>query len=138
MPTTISPSPAPAQARKEQIRAMQERLRTFARDVRTFVSKTPRTLSSLPDFRQLVRASGFVGAHYVNAGEAPSREDFLASIRGCRREAKQCAHWLELLNANLDERSEEMRKALVKEAGELERIFGAIGAKVRKGDKKDA
>lgn len=124
--TSAEASAGTPPTRASQIRALRERIRTFAQDVRAFVRKTPRTIASLSDVRQLVRSSGFIGAHYVNADEAPSREDFLFSIRGCRRECKQCAHWLALLDANLDERSEEMRTALLQEAQELERIFNAI------------
>ncbi len=150
MATTTSTSPAPvtaavaadgagpAKSRASQIRALRERARSFAKDVRSFVRKTPRTIASLGDCRQLVRASGFIGAYYINAGEAPSKEDFLFGIRGCRREAKQSAHWLNLLDSNLEEKSEGMRRDLLKEASELERIFSAILQKVRmKGAKAD-
>jgi len=110
-------------ARKADLR---DRTSHFARDTRVFVRKTPRTLASLGDCRNLIRASGAVGASYIDADESGSREEFLRSMGNCRREARRSGHWLTLLEGDLEERSEEMRQNLLSEAGELERIFGAI------------
>lgn len=112
-----------AAARKADLRG---RTSTFARDARTFIRKTPRTLASLSDCRNLVRSSGLLGASYIDADESGSREEFLRNMGNCRRQSRQSAHWLALLEGDLEERSEEMREGLLKEAGELERIFGAI------------
>ncbi|MDD5469893.1 MAG: hypothetical protein PHO92_03820, partial [Candidatus Peribacteraceae bacterium] len=105
---------------------LRGRTSTFARDARTFIRKTPRTLASLSDCRNLVRSSGLLGASYIDADESGSREEFLRNMGNCRRQARQSAHWLALLEGDLEERSEEMREGLLKQAGELERIFGAI------------
>jgi|GEM_PF-1607016 len=110
-------------ARKADLR---NRASSFARDTRAFVRKTPRTLASLGDCRNLVRASGAVGASYIDADESGSREEFLRSMSNCRREARRSAHWLALLEGDLEKRSEKMRHDLLTEAGEMERIFGAI------------
>jgi len=109
---------------------LRDRTSAFARDARGFVRKTPRTLASLSDCRNLIRSTGLLGASYIDADEAGSREEFLRCMGNCRRQSRQSAHWLTLLDGDLDERSEDMRQRLLKESGELERIFGAIVGKV--------
>src|SRR3989344_9518014 len=113
-----------------------QRTTRFAKEVRTFVRKTPRTIASLGDCRRLVYASGAIGANYISADEAPTRSDFLRQIGDCRKEAKQSVHWLELLDANLEEGSETMRSNLLGEAQELQKIFGAIVVKTLSNAKK--
>jgi hypothetical protein len=46
----------------------------FAKDIRIFVKTLPRTIANEQDIRQLVRASGSVGANYIEANDslAPS------------------------------------------------------------------
>ncbi len=105
---------------------LRDRTSKFAHNARIFVRKTPRTLASLGDCRNLVRSSGGLGASYIDADSAGSRYEFLRCIGDCRRQSRQSSHWLALLEGDLEERSEEMRCSLVKESGELERIFGAI------------
>jgi four helix bundle protein len=123
-------------ALKERKADLQQRTTRFAREVRTFVRKTPRTIASLGDCRRLVYASGAIGAHYISADEAPTRQDFLRQISDCRKEAKHSVHWLHLLDSNLEESSEKMRSGLLGEAQELERIFGAIVGKTLQNAKK--
>ena len=128
MPTT-STTTGPAQLRK--------RTCGFACDARAFVRRTPRTLASLGDSRQLIKSSGEIGAAYIEADEAPSRQDFLRYIGAARKSAKLSAHWLNLLAGNLEKRSEDARAVLAKEAEELERVFGAIiGKTLAKGTAK--
>ncbi len=117
------------EALREKKAELRDRTTQFAKNVRTFVRKTPRTIASLSDCRRLVFASGAIGSHYISADESPSRQDFLRRISDCRKESKQSGHWLQLLDSNLEESSEEQRAQLLKEAQELERIFGAIVGK---------
>jgi four helix bundle protein len=76
------------------------------------------------DSRQLVRASGSVGANYIEANEALSKKDFVLRIKICRKEAKESRYWLRLLEAA--DRTAAERDSLVQEAQELTNIFGAI------------
>ena len=109
---------------------LRKRTCAFARDARAFVRKTPRTIASLGDCRYLVKTSGAIGSSYIDADDANSRQDFLRSIFDCRKQSRLSSHWLSLLEGNLEERAEDSRAALAKEAGELEKIFGAIIGKV--------
>jgi four helix bundle protein len=80
----------------------------------------------LEDVRQLVRASGSIGANYIEANESLSKKDFLMRIRIARKEAKESRYWLELLDPGSDASVVASRQALVQEAIELMKIMAAI------------
>ena len=84
----------------------------------------PRTIANIEDVKQFVRASGSVGANYIEANEAIGKKDFVMKIKICRREAKESGYWLRLLDTG--EKLEVQRDDLVGEATELMKIFGAI------------
>jgi hypothetical protein len=44
---------------------LKDRTLRFAKMVRNYVKKLPRTLSNVEDARQLIKASGSVGANYT-------------------------------------------------------------------------
>ena len=69
------------------------------------------------------RASGSIGANYIEANEALGKKDFIMKIKS-RREAKESCYWLRLLD--VDAKLELERQQLVAEAKELMNIFGAI------------
>jgi four helix bundle protein len=56
---------------------LEDRTLEFARNVRAFVKKLPKTIANIEDSRQLVNASGSVGANYIEANEALSKKDFV-------------------------------------------------------------
>jgi four helix bundle protein len=78
---------------------LEQRTELFAREVRVLVKKPPLTLANREDIRQLVRASGSVGANYIEANEALSRKDFVVRLRISRKEAKEAAYWLRLVDS---------------------------------------
>ena len=108
---------------------LEERTFQFARMSRAFIKELPRTISNIEDVKQLVRASGSVGANYIEANEAIGKRDFVMKVKTCRREAKESSYWLRLLEVGGNQENE--RRKLISEAVELMKIFGAI---VRKGD----
>ena len=105
---------------------LDERTLRFARDVRAFIKTLPRTVANDEDARQLVRASGSVGANYIEANDSLSKKDFVMHIKISRKEAKESRYWLRLLDTAGKESSEETRGSLIREATELMNIFGAI------------
>jgi four helix bundle protein len=98
--------------------------------VRAFVKKLKKSLSNLEDGRQLVKASGSVGANYIEANESLSKKDFILRIEICRKEAKESRYWLRLVDLDGQQELEPERSALQQEATELTSIFGAILKKV--------
>ena len=103
---------------------LEERTFAFAKAARGFVKGLSMTVANLEDTKQFIRASGSVGANYIEANEALGKKDFAMKIKICRSEAKESRYWLELLDA--DGKPEVERNRLAEEAGELMKIFGAI------------
>jgi four helix bundle protein len=109
---------------------LEDRTQAFAVEVRVFVKKIPPTLANIEDSRQLIRASGSVGANYIEANEPLGKKDFFLRIKICRKEAKEARYWLRLIDTGKDANLEQQQRDLIREATELMNIFGAI---LRKG-----
>ena len=105
---------------------LAERTFQFAKAVRLFVKTLPKTIANIEDGKQLVRASGSVGANYREANEALSRKDFTFRIKICRKEAKESAYWLRLINETNSLKNAEDAWRLIQEANELKKIFSSI------------
>ena len=105
---------------------LEDRTLTFAKDVRSFVNKLSKTVGNIEDGKQLIKSSGSVGANYIEANESLSKKDFVMRIKISRKEAKESRYWLKLVDPNDDKQLEADRKALIKEATELMKIFGSI------------
>ena len=112
---------------------LEERTYEFARAVRGLVKQLPRTLANIEDARQLVNASGSVGANYIEANEALSKKDFVMRIKISRKEAKESRYWLRLIFSAGKGGLETTRASLMQEATELTSIFGAILRKAEGG-----
>ncbi|MCJ7826100.1 four helix bundle protein [Patescibacteria group bacterium] len=105
---------------------LEERTLEFARKCRYFVKKLPRTLCNREDASQLVRASGSVGANYIEANEAISKKDFTHRIKISRKESKESKFWLQLVDIGTIQFLEKEREELIEEAVELMKIFSSI------------
>ena len=105
---------------------LEDRTLSFARNVREFVKKLPKSLATIEDSKQLVRSSGSVGANYIEANESLSRKDFILRVKICRKEAKESRYWLRLLDLSDGCEFKKQQIDLVQEAKELMNIFGAI------------
>jgi len=105
---------------------LEDRTFIFAKDVRAFIKKIPKTVANIEDTKQVVRASGSIGANYIEANESLSKKDFMMRIKICRKEAKESRYWLKLIDSGNDSRVQKYRNDLIQEATELTSIFGAI------------
>src|SRR6059058_4454356 len=103
---------------------LEERTFQFAGASRAFVKKLRRTIANIEDAKQFIRASGSIGANYIEANESIGKKDFVMKIKICRREAKETCYRLRLLD--VDGNLERQRQQLSAEAKELMNIFGAI------------
>jgi four helix bundle protein len=83
-------------------------------------------VSNFEDGKQVIKSSGSVGANYIEANESLGNKDFLLHIKISRKEAKESHYWLRLLDLDAKPEFEPERQALLQEADELTRIFGAI------------
>jgi four helix bundle protein len=105
---------------------LEERTFQFAKNIRLFVKKLPKDIANLEYGKQLVDASGSVGANYIEANEALSKKDFVMRIKICRKEGKESAYWLRLIVETNDEKYSNEGKGLLNEAIELKKIFSSI------------
>lgn len=108
---------------------LEERTFQFAKDVRLFVKTLPKTTANIEDGRQLIKASGSVGANYIKANESLGKNDFLMRIRISRKEAKESAYWLRLINETNELKNADEALRLIQEANELKKILSSILAK---------
>ncbi len=105
---------------------LEDRTIAFAKRVRAFVKKLRKTLANIEDAKQLIKATGSVGANYIEANESLSKKDFIMRIKICSKEAKESRYWLKLIDTEGDKEQEKERVVLEKEATELTNIFGSI------------
>jgi four helix bundle protein len=83
-----------------------------------------------PLINQLIRSATSVGANYMEANGADSKNDFRNKISICKKEAKETMHWLRMvIEADPKMKVEAMR--LWTEAKELSLIFGAINRNLK-------
>ena len=108
---------------------LEDRTFEFARKVRAFVKKLHKSTANIEDGRQVVKASGSVGANYIEANESLSKKDFILRIKICRKEAKESRYWLRLTDTYGEAELENERIGLVTEATELMNIFVSILSK---------
>ena len=105
---------------------LEERTYQFAKNVRSFIKKIPRTISNIEDSKQLVRSSGSIASNYIEANEALSKKDFSMRIKISRKESKESKLWSRLIDTGGNSDLEKERKTLISEADQLMKIFSSI------------
>jgi four helix bundle protein len=115
-----------SEASREKPYDLEDRTFLFAQRVRAFVKKLPKTVANIEDIKQLVKASGSVGANYIEANEALGKKDFRMHIKISRKESKESGFWLKLVDTGDDQTLEAERSDLIRESVEFTNIFGSI------------
>jgi len=111
--------------KKNTVYNLEDRTYLFARECRFLVRTLSKTLNNIEDGKQLIRASGSVGANYIEANEKLGDKDFLMRAKIARKEAKEAQYWLKLLkDLNVDHQLKV--EELIAEADELRRILSSI------------
>lgn len=111
---------------KKKVYDLEERTFLFAKNVRIFVKTLPNSIANHEDVKQVIKASGSVGANYREANESLSKKDFLMRIKISRKEAKESAYWLRLIHETNNLENDEIVVGLINEANELKKIFSSI------------
>jgi len=104
---------------------LEERTLKFTKACVDLCKIVVKDVINLEFIKQLMRASGSVGANYREANESMSKKDFYHRIKICRKEAKESRYWLEILR-HANEKYGEQISGLVDEATQLTKIFGSI------------
>lgn len=105
---------------------LEERTSQFAKKVRLFIKTLEKTIANIEDVKQVVRSSGSVGANYIEANESFSKKDFVFRVKICRKEAKESAYWLRLIDETNEQINKQLSNKLIQESIELKKIFSAI------------
>mgnify|MGYP003631933038 CR=1 FL=1 len=95
---------------------LENRTLEFAKTTRAFVKVLPRCTSNFEDGKQLIRSSGSIGANYIEANEALSKKDFKMRVKISRKEAKESAYWLKLVDVQNNSELEKQRLVLIKDS----------------------
>lgn len=109
---------------------LEERTAKFGEDVIIFCKKVPRGPITDPLINQLVKCGTSVGANYSEADDAESKQDFKHKIGICKKESRECKHFIRMIVVAVPE----LRVAaapLWQEAKELNLILNAIYKKVK-------
>jgi len=112
----------------QKVYNLEDRTYLFAKECRFPVRSLPKTLSNIEDGKQLIRASGSIGANYIEANEKLGNKDFLMRLKIARKETKEAQYWLRLLG-DLNDSSKPRIAKLVQEAFELRNILSSIISK---------
>lgn len=107
---------------------LEERTFLFAKECRIYIHKLPKTISNIEDGKQLIRASGSIGANYIEANEKLGGKDLSFRLKIARKEAKEAKYWLRLLH-DLNPDSGQFSEELLYEAEELRKILSTIISK---------
>lgn len=110
---------------------LEERTFHFAKDVRIFIQSLPKSIANFEDKKQLIRASGSVGANYIEANESLGKKDFLMRIKISRKEAKESEYFLRLIIETNKLPNEDEGKRLFNEAIQLKKILSSIIEKTK-------
>ncbi|MBI2356147.1 MAG: four helix bundle protein [Candidatus Doudnabacteria bacterium] len=104
---------------------LEERTAKFGEEVIRFCSAMAKNDITRPLINQLVRCGTATGANYCEADDAESKADFKHKIGICKKESRECKHFLRMIKVAVPEMAERADK-LWTEAKELNLIFNAI------------
>jgi len=110
---------------------LEDRTAKFGENIIEFCKSIKQDAISKPLISQLIRSSTSIGANYMEANAASSKQDFKNKIFICKKESQETKHWLRMMAKANPEKAEETRK-LWKECQELTLIFGKIVSSLRK------
>jgi len=104
---------------------LEDRTARFGESIITFCKTIKLDVISRPLINQIVRSATSVGANYMEANGASSKNDFRNKIFICKKEVQETKHWLRMLKHYFPEKKETIAM-LWNEAQELTLIFQKI------------
>lgn len=109
---------------------LEERTALFGENVIKFCKRIPSGTITNPLINQLVKCGTSVGANFCEADDAESKSDFKHKIGICKKESRECKHFLRMIVIACPELKDDAR-ILWQEAKELNLIFNKIYQKVK-------
>jgi len=111
-------------------RELADRFLTFAKSTVVFCKSLETDTVTRPLVSQLVRSATSIGANYMEAQNAISRNDFRAKIYICKKESQETIYWLTLLEPLLTKTKISELQTLQQEATEIVKIIQTITNKL--------
>ena len=109
---------------------LEERTAKFGEEIIMLCNSLPKNEITKPLINQLIKCGTSVGANYSEADDAESKANFKHKIGICKKESRECKHFLRMTAVAVPETKEQARKLWL-EAKELNLIFNAIYIKVK-------
>lgn len=109
----------------ERVYDLEERGAKFGEAVLRMLKTVPQGPLTNRLIDQLVGCATSIGANYAEADDNVSVKDFRNRIGTCRKESRECKHFLRMLATACPQHAKECR-ILYREARELNLIFSAI------------
>lgn len=110
---------------------LEERTAKFGENIIKFCKKIEQNTITKPLVNQLIKSATSIGANYMEANGASSKQDFKNKIFICKKESQETKHWLRMMAIAMPELKGEI-KDLWKESQELTMIFQKITNSLRK------
>jgi four helix bundle protein len=105
---------------------LEDRFHNFGKRVRDFCLKLKWDIINVEYIRQVIRASGSVGANYIEASDDLGKLDEKMKMKISRREAKESIHWLDLALTYGNNELEKERLELIDETFQIKKTLSTI------------
>lgn len=109
---------------------LEARFFIYAKRVRDFCVALKHSVINIEYIKQLIRASGSVGANYIEASDDLGKADERMKIKIARREAKESVYWLSLILVYENVDMESIRISLIDEGKQITKILSSILVKL--------
>lgn len=119
------------QESNDKIYDLEERTAKFGEDAVILLKQIKHDVITKPLINQLVKCATSTGANYAEADDAESKMDFKHKIGICKKEARECKHFLRMLLVASPEHELEIKR-LWQEAKELHLIFNKIYLSIKR------
>ena len=110
---------------------LEERTAKFGEMIIELCKKIPKNVITIPIINQLIKCATSIGANYCEADDAVSKKDFRHKIGICKKESRECKHFLRMA-AIAEPSCKDKARQLWIEAKELNLIFNSIYKKIKK------
>jgi len=110
---------------------LEEKVEQFGEKIIELAKRVPKNTITIPILDQLIRSGTSVGANYMEANGASSKQDFRNKISICKKEALETKHWLRMLAKAHEKATDECRQ-LWQEAHGYAKLFSTIIKSLKK------
>jgi four helix bundle protein len=105
---------------------LEDRFFIYAKRIGDYCVALKHSVINIEYIKQLIRASGSVGANYIEASDDLGKADERMKIKIARREAKESVYWLGLILAYDNADLESLRNSLIDEGKQITKIVSSI------------